>query len=85
MVFEQKYEAKTDMEEPGQEEQDIYRFMKEQYNQSIKNGNTYEDEIYDPQITALVGREFNISAEEAKKIYQSVELKINDDFTKEFK
>lgn len=64
--------------ELSQHERDVYRFMRDRYDRTMNYGADEDAEVQDPQITAIVSREFNISAEEARNIYTSVETKIAD-------
>lgn len=61
-----------------QQKRDIYRFMREEYEKATNYIDTYDAEVHDPRIAAIVSREFNISAEEARNIYGSVEAQIAD-------
>ena len=64
--------------ELSQHERDVYRFMRDQYDRTMNYGDAYDANAQDPQLTAIVSREFNISAEEARNIYTSVQTKIAD-------
>ncbi|WP_309087355.1 hypothetical protein [Domibacillus sp.] len=62
----------------SQHEKDVYRFMRDEYERTVSYGDAYDAKVQDPQLTALVSREFNISADEARNIYMDVESKIAD-------
>lgn len=66
------------IDELEQQKRDIYCFMKDEYGKATNHDDTYDAEVRDPRIAAIVSREFNISAEEAESIYVSVKTKIAD-------
>ncbi|WP_050183773.1 hypothetical protein [Domibacillus robiginosus] len=78
MEAERDLQAEQFIDELSQHEKDVYRFMRNEYERTMNYGDAYDAKVQDPQLTALVSREFNISAEEARTIYMEVESKVAD-------
>lgn len=68
-------EMYSDNDGLSQHERDVYYFMRDEIN---NHGGPFGTKIQDPHFTAIVSREFNISAEEARTIYTDVKAKMAD-------
>jgi len=64
----------------SQHEKDVYYFMRDEID---NHDSPVDSKIQDPQFTAIVSREFNISAEEARNIYADVKEKLADLYWRE--
>lgn len=61
--------------EKEREEEDIYEYMKNAYNQITNFGASYIPEVHDDQVAELASEKFGISTSEAGNIYVKMEMR----------